>query len=127
MKRHLLVVDEDKTMVHIFSTAFTTQDSPYKCTCAEGVFHARQMIEFLRPDVIFIRLDKEVMRALEFLLSLKKNKKFSQIKTIAYSDDVEYYKLVSKAYGADMVVSSPTDVDSIYRTLAAVMDHKVMI
>jgi len=123
MKTHILLVDNNKSVLRSFSDAFIQHNSAYKCTCAENPDHARQILEFIYPDFIFINLDPEVGHSLEFVASLKKSAAWRKIKIVAYSQNIEYYHCISKAQGAHVCIPVPLTPDKIYDAINSFNMH----
>src|SRR5687768_13428602 len=123
MKSHVLLIETDQTVIRCFTNAFVKNDYPYKCTCAENINHARQIIDFLVPDFMFINLDQNIGGTLEFVAALRKVPEFRKIKIVLYSKLSSYYQCITKAYGAHLCIESPTDNSAIYDAINSFNIH----
>lgn len=54
MKKHILLVDDNKEELHAFMQALNQTGLSYKCTYANSYTHALKMLEYLVPDFIFL-------------------------------------------------------------------------
>ena len=71
MKRHFLLVDDDIAELRLFMEAFEQMEVDFKCTCAKNMQHARQIMEYITPDNLFIKLDPDIAGNLEEVVSLR--------------------------------------------------------
>jgi len=69
MKQHILFIDDDKDELSIFLDALkeVRVEDGFKCTYAGNAGHAFIMLQYLKPDVIFVDLNMRGLNGLEFL------------------------------------------------------------
>jgi len=73
MQQHLLLVDDDKDEAMIFEEALSKLPFEHKIVCnyANSGEQALEILEFIRPDFIFIDLNMPKMNGIDFLFLSK--------------------------------------------------------
>jgi CheY-like chemotaxis protein len=119
MRKHIMLIDEDKENLRLFMTAIEGSELDCKCTYATDCKHASQMLEYLSPDSIFVQLEPDVTEGLEFVRNIKKTKRLRGIPVVVYSAHMPYYNFLARGHGADHCMFKPNDPDEIRRTVEA--------
>ncbi len=53
MKKHILLIDDDKAELIAFLKALKLTTASFKCTYAKNASHATELLRYLNPDYIF--------------------------------------------------------------------------
>ena len=90
MKKHILLVDDDKDELVIFMDALrrVPADDGFKCTYASSTEQAIEMLKYLVPDYIFTDFNMPLMNGLEFLKSIKGQQRFTNTQLCLYSTHI---------------------------------------
>lgn len=75
MKKHILLVDDDKDEAMLFNEALKNVPGSFKCTYASSGLHALEMLNYIQPDFIFINFNMPVMNGAD----LQKLHKISEV------------------------------------------------
>jgi len=69
MNKHILLIDDDKDELLIFTDALEAKPGPgkFECSYAQSTLEAVQMLKHLVPDYIFIDYNIPKMNGLEFI------------------------------------------------------------
>ena len=87
MKKHILLVDDDKDELIIFMDALrrVPAEDGFKCTYASSTSQAIEMLKYLVPDYIFADFNIPGMNGLEFLQNVKGQQRFRSTQLLLYS------------------------------------------
>ena len=72
MKKHILLIDDDKDEVLIFTEALKQFAGSYTCTYASSAKQALEMLRYLTPDFIIGDFNMPVLNGLQLLTEVKK-------------------------------------------------------
>lgn len=122
----VLIVDDDRDDVELFSEALNEIDSSIKClTASDG----DQALEILRnhrvslPDFIFLDLNMPRSGGKQCLIQIKKNKSWSDIPVIIYTTSRnEEDKRETKKLGAAGFITKPSNYKDICRVLDKIVN-----
>jgi CheY-like chemotaxis protein len=88
MKKHVLLVDDDKDELFLFNEALKEVPGSFKCTYASSGTQALEMLKYFQPDFIFIDYNLPVMDGVSILTEIRKDKKISDIPVFLYSSSI---------------------------------------
>ena len=88
MKKHVLLVDDDKDELFLFNEALKEVPGSFKCTYASSGAQALEMLNYIQPDFIFVDYNLPVLDGVEVLNGIKKDKKISDIPVFLYSSSL---------------------------------------
>jgi CheY-like chemotaxis protein len=88
MKKHVLLVDDDKDELFLFNEALKEVPGSFKCTYASSGAQALEMLNYIQPDYIFIDYNLPVMDGVSILTEIRKDKKMSDIPVFLYSSSL---------------------------------------
>ena len=89
MKTHIFLIDDDIVEMKLFVAALQELGDTFKCTYASNGIHALKILQYLRPEMIFINYDMPVMNGLEFTEEIRKNKAFEYTPVFLYCSDLD--------------------------------------
>jgi DNA-binding NtrC family response regulator len=72
MKKHILLIDDDRDELTIFMDALADVPGSFKCTYASSASQGLQMLQYLHPDFIFIDYNLPPTNGLRLLSEIKK-------------------------------------------------------
>jgi CheY-like chemotaxis protein len=88
MKKHVLLVDDDKDELFLFNEALKEVPGSFKCTYASSGAQALEMLNYIQPDFIFIDYNLPVLDGVAVLDGIKRDKKISDIPVFLYSSSL---------------------------------------
>lgn len=120
MKKHILLIEDEKEKLNVFVKALNDIQLPYKCTYAENCRHALQMLDYLVPDYIFIDGLIPGMSCLDCLRSIRQKISLRSSSLVVYADNISK-ELAEKAVmaGVDYCIDKPSAVEE----LTAILSH----
>ncbi|NCI46753.1 response regulator [Sediminibacterium soli] len=128
MKRHILLIDDDKDEMIILSEALKYAGSGHKCTWAQGVDHALKMLNYLKPDMIFIDMNMPVKDGIEGIARIRAVHGLKAVPVVLYSNHIEYAAGMAIEAGADFCIQKPSSLEGlsvVVRELFEHVDHSV--
>jgi DNA-binding NarL/FixJ family response regulator len=121
MKKHVLLIEDDRNQLDIFMDAINFNKVPCKCTYVQKYDHALKMLEYLQPDCIFIRIDLAGQDAIQLLKGLKSNQRLQSTHIVMYSDNLTSAVIKDAiCQGADFCISKPTGAGDLQRLLTEI-------
>jgi CheY-like chemotaxis protein len=119
MKKHILLVDDDKDELVIFMDALqrVPADDGFKCTYAANTPQAIEMLKYLVPDYVFADFNMPGMNGLQFLQDLKDQQRLSRAQLCLYSTYISgEVKEWAENLGITCIKKSDT-IDSLAKSL----------
>ncbi|SJZ45360.1 response regulator [Sediminibacterium ginsengisoli] len=123
MKKHVLLIDDDKDEMIILSAALQDTGLSYKCTWAQGVDHALKMLAYMKPDLIFIDLNMPLRNGIDGISSIRQNGHLHEVPIILYSNNIDDSVDLAMHAGADLCVKKPISINEISALLLNVFGH----
>jgi CheY-like chemotaxis protein len=114
VKKHILLIDDDKDELDILTVALEKFPHPVKCTWAQGAEHALSMLQYLEPDCILIDINMPKIDGLQCLQQIKAIEKLVPIPVIIYSTHIDAtVKKQAMDAGAFKCIKKPTYIGSL--------------
>jgi PleD family two-component response regulator len=85
MKKHVLIIDDDKDEMKSFYAALNNVPGSFKCTYASSGRQALDMLNYIRPDFIFVDLYLSGMDGIELLELIREDRRFHETKIFLYA------------------------------------------
>src|SRR5688572_4443585 len=91
MKKHILLIDDDKDELMIFMDALSKvpHDEGFKCTFAGSGRQAIEMLKYLVPDYIFSDFNMHEMNGIELLRYIKERQPLNKTELCLYSGHID--------------------------------------
>lgn len=91
MKKHILLIDDDKDELALFLDALRGLEKAdgFKCTYASNPKQALDMLKYLVPDFIFVDFNMPEMNGLELLSVIAREKRLNESKKFLYSVHID--------------------------------------
>lgn len=121
MKKHILLIDNNKSNLHIFMQALNELGAEVKCTYADSCTHGDKMLEYILPDAIFVNLDPNITDNLEFVRITKKKRRLRERPVVVYSSQMLFYNFLARGHGADICMPSLPAVEQLKKTLSDIL------
>ncbi len=90
MKKHILLIDDDRTELSAFMAALSDIKAcfSFKCTYAGSSRQGLEMLKYIQPDYIFIGYNLEEINGLQVLSSVRSNPSLRMTKVFLYMDTI---------------------------------------
>lgn len=117
MKQHILLIDDDKDEVLLFSEAMNAAGIAHKCTWAQGVVHALSILNNIKPDIIFIDLNMPIVDGMEGIRRIRDMQSLRATPVILYSNSIDQ-KDKAMRLGATDCLKKPDTLNELALLLA---------
>ena len=108
MKKHILLIEQSQEGYYDFMNAFHSIDVECKITYTSDCEHALQMLQYLNPDCIFMRIDVGEEKPIDCVKKIHERIAMSETKLIVYDDEVTASMIRrSITQGADYCIDRP--------------------
>jgi CheY-like chemotaxis protein len=119
MKQHILIIDDDMDDIVIFNEALKkVSANEFKCTHAESVQHALEMLKYLQPDFIFVDYNMPQSNGIDFLESIAHDNRFANTKKFLLSTCISNVSMKKAiALGADGCIQKADSIEALCEIL----------
>ena len=108
MKKHILLIERSQQGYREFMDALHSIDLECKVTYTSDCEHALQMLRYLHPDCIFMRMDISEENSIDCVKKIHEQIAFNETKLIVYDDEVTGSMIRrSITQGADYCIDRP--------------------
>jgi len=129
MKKHILLVDDDKDELVIFMDVLRRVPAAdgFKCTYAASTSQAIEMLKYLVPDYIFADFNMPGMNGLQFLQDLKDQQRLNRAQLCLYSTYInDEVKERAQRFGISCLKKSDT-IHSLAKSLCDLFAGKKQV
>lgn len=128
MKTHVFLIDDDIEEMRFFVSALNEMGDSFKCTYASNGAHALKMLQYLRPQKIFIKYNLPEMNGLEITEAVRKNKELQNIPVFLFLSQTDC-SLTQKALalGQTHCIVKPAGKMDMLSILKSVFDSPAII
>jgi DNA-binding NarL/FixJ family response regulator len=108
MKKHILLIEQNRHDYYQFMNALHSINIECKVTYTSDVEHALQMLQYLSPDCIFMRMDISEENSIDCVKKIHNRIATNETKLIVYDDEVTGRMIRrSITQGADYCIDRP--------------------
>jgi len=124
MKKHILLVDDDRDELKIFMDALNQVDSSnVKCTHASAARQALEMLKYLEPDIIFVDFNIPGLNGLGLIEDIKKIKSIQNIPVFLYSTTINAkMEKTARSLGVAGCIEKPNSINKLASELKQILD-----
>jgi DNA-binding NtrC family response regulator len=127
MKKRILLIDDDKDELEIFTEALAAIDSDYECSYADNTNKAYDMIRRAKTDLIFVDYNMGPMNGLQFLSVVTSDDKFKAAKVYLYSTHIsDEVNKMAKVLGAAGSIEKPFELQVLTHQLKAILNPDLL-
>ena len=98
MCKHFFLIDDDEDELEIFMEALSQLPVPCKCTYAKSAEQALEILNYLKPDIVFVDSNMPHISGLECVKRIRAKQGHDQTKLVIYSNgiaDLSTHELIS--------------------------------
>jgi CheY-like chemotaxis protein len=117
MKRHILLIDDDKDEMLILSEAMLGAGIGCKCTWAQSVDHALSILTYIRPDIVLIDLNMPVTDGLEGIRRIRQLDSLADMPVVLYSNFIESVAREAISLGANYCIQKQAGIYALSEQL----------
>lgn len=122
MKKHILLIDDDKDELGFIVTALDTIGMPYKCTWAQSGEQAIEQLQYLAPDYILLDINLPGIDGFQTLAHIKRLPGRGEIPVILYSTGMnKMAEQKGMALGAAFCIQKPDNLQGFCEGLKTVL------
>jgi len=122
MKKHILLIDDDKDELSFIVTALDTIGMPYKCTWAQSGEQAIEQLQYLAPDYILLDINLPGIDGFQTLAHIKRLPGRGEIPVILYSTGMNRgAEQKGMALGAAFCIQKPGSLQGFCESLKPVL------
>jgi DNA-binding NarL/FixJ family response regulator len=108
MKKHILLIEQSQEGYQDFMGALRSINIECKVTFTSSCEHALQMLQYLNPDCIFMRMDINEENSIDWVKKIRQQIAANETKLIVYDDEVTGSMIRrSITQGADYCIDRP--------------------
>ena len=108
MNKHILLIEQSQQGYHLFMDALHSINIAYKVTYASCYEQALRMLQYLKPDCIFMRMDMNEENSIECVKKIHDRISKNETKLVVYDDEVTGSMIRrSIMQGADYCIDRP--------------------
>lgn len=124
MRTHVFLIDDDIDEMKHFVEALKQVIGLFKCTYASNGVHALKMLNYLRPEIIFVDYHMPAMNGLQVVEEIKKNKELQNIPIFLYSTLVnDGMRQKAAEIGINDCVEKPCSMEKLVSTLKSLLEY----
>jgi len=127
MKKHLLLIDDDKNELTLFMSALKDINGDFKCTYADRSEQALDMLKYIQPDYIFIEYDLPNVNGLQVLSVIRNEPGLQRTKIYIYTETIsEEIDKMARLLGAAGCIEKKATVGWLTHLFKAIFDGQLM-
>jgi DNA-binding NarL/FixJ family response regulator len=109
MKKHILLIERSRDGYRDFMNVLEATNIDCKVTYTDCYEHALEMLKYLIPDCIFMRIDISEQNAIDCVKQIRDHKSLGSAKVVVYDDEVTS-KMIKESilHGADYCIDRPS-------------------
>jgi CheY-like chemotaxis protein len=122
MCKHFFLIDDDEDELDIFMEALSKLKVQCKCTYAQAAEQALDMLNYLKPDVIFIDINMPRINGLECTRLIRAKPAHQDTNIVMYSSgigDTNFQEAL--ASGANTCLRKPTSIGDLVSAMEKVI------
>jgi CheY-like chemotaxis protein len=127
MKKHILLIDNNKNQLAIFMAALKDIQGNLKCTYAGSSEQALEMLEYIQPDFIFVSHNLPHVNGLQILSVIRNQPALGRCKVYIYAEMVsEEISKMAKLLGASGCIENSEEISWVTHLFKAIFDGQLM-
>lgn len=127
MKKHLLLIDDDKDELSFFMDALKDIDGDFKCTYAGNSEQALEMLKYLQPDLIFLDYNLPQVNGLQVLSVIRNEPALQRTKVYIYTETIsEEIDKMAQLLGAAGCIEKSKTITWLVHLFKAIFDGQLI-
>ena len=114
MCKHFFLIDDDEDELEIFMEALSKLNFACKCTYAQRAEQALDILNYLKPDVVFVDIDMPDLNGFECVKQIRAKEGHQHTRLLIYSNSKNDINLeTALACGASGVIKKTTSISAL--------------
>lgn len=122
MKKHILLIEDERDGLSVFVKALNETQLSYKCTYAKDCTHALQMLDYLEPDYIFVDQHTVGLNSIDGLKPIREKQRLRSVPIVLFlSSMTNDIAERASAIGVDYCYTKPSSIDELSTLLTDII------
>ena len=127
MKKHILLIDNNKDQLAIFMAALREIQGDFNCTYAGSSEQALEMLEYIQPDFIFVANNLPHVNGLQIMSVIRNEPALERCKVYIYTEIVsEEISKMAELLGASGCIENSEEISWLTHLFKAIFDGQLM-
>jgi two-component system chemotaxis response regulator CheY len=127
MKKHILLIDNNKSELTIFMAALKEIQGNFKCSHAESSEQALAMLEYIQPDFIFVSHNLPHVNGLQIISVIRNEPVLERSKVYTYTEMIsEEISKMARLLGASGCIEKSAEISWLIHLFKAIFDGQLM-
>ena len=122
MCKHFFLIDDDEDELEIFMEAISKLRIPCKCTYAQSAEQALEILNYLKPDVVFVDINMPRINGLECVKKIRAKEGHEQTHIVMYSNGINDISLEeARCWGATSCIRKTNSIADLVTAIQQVL------
>jgi DNA-binding response OmpR family regulator len=123
MCKHFFLVDDDDDELEIFMEALSKLQIQCKCTYAQSAEQALEILNYLKPDVVFIDINMPKIDGFECVKRIRSKDGHANTKLVMYSNGISDVTVEdARSFGASDCIKKTSSIAELVSAMKRVLD-----
>ena len=123
MCKHFFLIDDDEDELDIFMEALSKLQVPCKCTYAQSAEQALEILNYLKPDVVFVDINMPRVNGFECAKKIRTKAGHAQTHIVMYSNGANEVSIEeAHRWGASSCIKKTNSIADLVAAMKKVLD-----
>ena len=123
MCKHFFLIDDDEDELEIFMEALGKLQVPCKCTYAQSAEQALEILNYLKPDVVFVDINMPRVNGFECAKKIRTKTGHAETHIVMYSNGANDVSLEeARRWGATSCIKKTNSIADLVAAMQKVLD-----
>jgi CheY-like chemotaxis protein len=123
MCKHFFLIDDDEDELEIFMEALAKLQVPCKCTYAQSAEQALEILNYLKPDVVFVDINMPRVNGFECAKKIRTKAGHEETHIVMYSNGANDVSLEeAHRWGATSCIKKTNSIADLVAAMQKVLD-----
>ncbi|HTE23518.1 response regulator [Flavitalea sp.] len=128
MCKHFFLIDDDEDELEIFMEALSKLQVPCKCTYAQSAEQALEILNYLKPDVVFVDINMPRINGLECVKKIRAKDGHAKTHIVMYSNGLNDINLEeAHRWGATSCIKKTNSIADLVAAMHHVLESNVHV
>jgi CheY-like chemotaxis protein len=123
MCKHFFLIDDDEDELEIFMEALSKLHVHCKCTYAQNAEQALEILNYLKPDVVFVDINMPKINGFECIRKIRAKDGHAETRIVMYSNGVNEVSIEeAHKWGATSCVKKTNSIADLVSAMQELLD-----
>jgi len=123
MCKHFFLIDDDEDELEIFMAALSKLHVPCKCTFAQNAAQALDILNYLKPDVVFIDINMPQVNGFECARQIRAKEGHENTNIVLYSNGANDISLrEARECGATSCIKKTNSISALVTAMHSLIE-----